>query len=158
MHIDLHQVMRQIIDQSLLGEASVHEQQTLREHLASCAACQDYLNACNRVVAGLGGFSFEIDPALQEKVLGSLTQRAQQLALSSKPRPMWWSYLAAILLTVCGSFVVARGSGLASAAFHLEPASLHAGVLALWIIPSLCFCLLFPVLHRLSTGAKGIFQ
>jgi anti-sigma factor RsiW len=147
MHVDLHQAMRQIIDKSLLGEASIHEQQTLQEHLASCALCQDYLDASNRVIAGLGGFSFEVDPALQGKVMESLTLRAQTLR-SSQPRPMWWNYLAALILTAAGSFTVAL----------FTPMSLRAGVFALWILPSLCFCLLFPVLHRLSTGEKGLSQ
>ncbi len=147
MHVDLHPAMRQIIDKSLLGEASIHEQQTLQEHLASCALCQDYLVASNRVIAGLAGFSFEADPELQARVMDSLILRAQQLQ-SSQRRPMWWNYLTALVLTAAGSFTVTL----------FTPASLRAGVFALWILPSLCFCLLFPVLHRLSTGEKGLLQ
>jgi len=59
------------------------------------------------------------------------------------------------VLTVAGSFTAARFSGLAGAVFHLEPEPLHIGLLALWIVPSLCFCLLFPVLHRLSVGGMN---
>jgi len=162
MQVDRHQEIRHIIDRSLVGAASSQEEQTLREHLLTCVACQEYLNASHQAIAGLGGFSFEVNPDLHGKVLAALTLRAQQLETKRvKQRPMLWSYLAALVLTVAGSFAAARFSGFAGAVFHLEPAPLHIGLLALWVVPSLCFCLLFPILHRLSQGwmnEKGLSQ
>lgn len=162
MQVDRHQEIRQIIDRSLVGAASLQEQQTLREHFLTCAPCREYLNASHRAIAGLGGFSFEVNPDLHGKVLAALSLRAQQLERDRiKQRPMLWSYVVALMLTVVGSFAAARFSGLAAAVFHLEPAPLHFGLLALWIVPSLCFCLLFPILHRLSAGwmdEKGLSQ
>jgi anti-sigma factor RsiW len=163
MHIDRHHEIHHIIDRSLVGEASSEEEQALREHLPGCSGCQEYLNASHRAIAGLAGFSFEVNPDLQGKVLAALTQRAQQLETKRvEQRTMLWRYLAAsIVLTVAGSFAAAQFTGVASAVFHLEPAPLHIGLLALWIVPSLCFCLLFPILHRLSVGwmnEKGLSQ
>ena len=162
MQVDRHQEIRHIIDRSLVGAASSEEKQTLREHLLTCVACQEYLNASNQAIAGLGGFSFEVNPDLHGRVLAALTLRAQQLETNRiQQRPMWWSYLAAFVLTVAGSFTAARFSGLAGAVFHIEPELLNVGLLAVWIVPSLCFCLLFPVLHRLSVGwtnEKGLSQ
>lgn len=162
MQVDRHQEIRHIIDRSLVGAASSQEEQTLREHLLTCAACQEYLRASNQAIAGLGGFSFEVSPDLHGKVLAALTLRAEQLETNRiRQRPMLWSYLAAIVLTVAGSFAAARFSGVAGAVLHVEPEPLHIGLLALWIVPSLCFCLLFPVLHRLSVGwtnEKGLSQ
>jgi hypothetical protein len=162
MQVDRHQEIRHIIDRSLVGAASSQQEQTLREHLLTCVACEEYLNVSNRAIAGLGGFSFEVNPDLHGKVLAALTLRAQQLETNRvQQRPMLWSYLAALVLTVAGSFTAARFSGLAGALFHLEPEPLHIGLLALWIVPSLCFCLLFPLLHRLSVGGmneKGLSQ
>jgi hypothetical protein len=162
MQVDRHQEIRHIIDRSLVGAASLQEEQTLREHFLSCAECQEYLNASHRAIAGLGGFSFEVNPDLHEKVLAALTVRAQQLETKRiQQRPIWWSYLAALVLTMAGSFTAARFSGFAGAVFHIEPEALHIGLLAVWIVPSLCFCLLFPVLHRLSAGwtnEKGLSQ
>jgi hypothetical protein len=162
MQVDRHQEIRHIIDRSLVGAASSQEEQTLREHLHTCLACQEYLKASNQAIAGLGGFSFEVNPDLHGRVLAALTLRAQQLETKRiQQRPMWWSYLAAFVLTVAGSFTAARFSGIAGAVFHIEPGPLHIGLLALWIVPSLCFCLLFPVLHRLSVGwtnEKGLSQ
>lgn len=162
MHVDRHQEMRHIIDRSLAGEASSQEQQALHEHLFACSACQEYGNASQQAIAGLGGFSFEVNPDLHGKVLTALTQRAQQLEIKrAERRPMLWNYLAAFLLTLAGSLAAARLSGFAVAAFHLQPATMHFGLLALWIVPSLCFCLLFPALHRLSEGRmleKGLSQ
>jgi anti-sigma factor RsiW len=158
MHLDLHQAVRQMIDQTLLGELSVPQQQTLQEHLAQCEHCTDYLENSRRVVAALGGFSFEVHPELQGKVMASLTQRAQELAIAQKPKPMGLIYLAALVLTIVGSIVVARLSALAVDALHLPPGSLQPGVVALWIVPSLCFCLLLPVLHLIGDGEKEISQ
>jgi hypothetical protein len=162
MPVDRHQEIRHIIDRSIEGAASLQEEQTLREHFLTCAPCQEYLNASHRAIAGLGGFSFEVNPDLHGKVLAALTLRAQQLETKRAERkPMLWSYLAALVLTVVGSLAAARFSGLAVAVFHLQPAPLHFGLLALWIVPSLCFCLLFPILHRLSEGwmnEKGLSQ
>ncbi len=162
MQVDRHQEIRHIIDRSLVGAASSQEEQTLREHLLTCAACQEYLRASHQAIAGLGGFSFEVSPDLHGKVLAALTLRAEQLETNRiRQRPMLWSYLAAIVLTVAGSFAAARFSGVAGAVLHVEPEPLHIGLLALWIVPSLCFCLLFPVLHRLSVGwtnEKGLSQ
>jgi hypothetical protein len=162
MQVDRHQEIRHIIDRSLVGAASSQEEQTLREHLLTCVACQEYLKASNQAIAGLGGFSFEVNPDLHGRVLAALTLRAQQLETKRiQQRPMWWSYLAAFVLTVAGSFTAARFSGIAGAVFHIEPALLNIGLLALWIVPSLCFCLLFPILHRLSVGwanEKGLSQ
>ncbi len=162
MQVDRHQEIRHIIDRSLVGAASSQEEQSLREHLLTCVVCQDYLNASHQAIAGLGGFSFEVNPDLHGKVLAAITLRAQQLEASKiERRPMVWSYLVALVLTVAGSFAAARFSGLAGAVFHLEPEPLHVGLLALWIVPSLCFCLLFPFLHRLSVvwmDEKGLSQ
>jgi hypothetical protein len=162
MQIDRHQEIRHIIDRSLVGGVSLQEEQTLREHFLTCAPCQEYLNASQRAIAGLGGFSFEVNPDLHDKVIAALAARAQQLETNRiKQRPMFWSYVAALVLTVAGSLAAAQFSGLAVAVFHLQPAPLHFGLLALWIVPSLCFCLLFPILHRLSAGwmnEKGLSQ
>jgi hypothetical protein len=162
MQVDRHQEIRHMIDRSLVGAASRQEEQTLREHLLTCAPCEEYLSASHRAIAGLGGFSFEVNPDLHGKVIAALALRAQQLEANRiRQRPMLWSYVAALVFTVAGSLAAARLSGLAVAVFHLQPEPWHIGLLALWIVPSLCFCLLFPVLHRLSAGwmnEKGLSQ
>jgi hypothetical protein len=162
MQVDRHQEIRHIIDRSLEGTASLQDEQALRDHLLTCAACQEYLDASHRAIAGLAGFSFEVNSDLHGKVLAALTQRAQQLETERvERRPMLWSNLAAFVLTVVGSLTAAQFSGLAVAVFHLQPATMHFGLLALWIVPSVCFCLLFPFLHRLSVGwmnEKGLSQ
>ena len=130
-----HQEIRRIIDSSLVGEASSQEEQVIREHLLTCVACQEYLDVSHRAIAGLGGFSFEVNPALHGKVLAAITLRAQQLDTKRvEQRPMLWSYLAALVLTISGSFAAARFSGVAGAVFHLQPAVLHFELVALWIV------------------------
>jgi hypothetical protein len=162
MQAEAHEPIRQIIDKSLVGATSLQEEQTLRQHLLTCAQCQEYLDASHRAIAGLAGFSFEVNPDLHGRVLASLSLRARQLeGIGTKQSTMWWSYVAALMLTVVGSLAASRFGGLAVAVFHLQPAPLHFGVLALWVVPSLLFCLLFPLLHRLGPGwmnEKGLFQ
>jgi anti-sigma factor RsiW len=167
MQSDLHQsdphtAMRQIIDKSLVGEASPQEQQTLRKHLLACAPCQKYASDSRRAIVSLNGFSFApfaTDPGLQAKVHASLALRAQQLQATQPGRRRIVAVsVIAVLLTIVGSFgALHLGSPLA-AALHLEPAAAQTGVVALWIIPSLCFSLFLPVLLLLrarSTNAKG---
>ena len=159
MQADLHNDMRQIIDKSLMGEASPQEQQELRKHLLACAACQKYASDSRRAIVSLQGFSFAADPALQAKVHASLDLRAQQLqAMQPGRRRILQVSIIALLLTIVGSFGALHVGSPLAALLHLEPAQMQTGVVALWILPSLCFSLVLPVLLLLvarSTNAKG---
>jgi hypothetical protein len=159
MQTDRHQSMRHIIDRSLADEISSREQQSLREHLHECAACQKYADDSRRAVAGLGGFSFAANPDLQGKVFAALAQRAQQLeAAQPGRRRIVRTCIIALLLTVVGSLAALHLGGPLAGLFNLEPSQAQAGVLALWVLPSLCFTLLLPLVLLLaarSTKAKG---
>jgi anti-sigma factor RsiW len=151
MQTDPHNEMRQIIDSSLVGEASPVQQQTLRKHLLACAACQKYANDSRRAIVSLNGFSFVADPGLTEKVHATLALRAQQLqAAQPNRRRILHVSIAALLLTVVGSFAALHMGNPLAAVLHLEPVEAQAGVLALWVLPSLCFSLLLPVVLLLS--------
>jgi anti-sigma factor RsiW len=151
MQTDRHQSMRHIIDRSLAGEISSREQQSLREHLHECAACQKYADDSRRAVAGLGGFSFAANPDLQAKVFAALAQRSQQLeAAQPGRRRIVRTCIIALLLTVVGSLAALHLGGPLAGLFNLQPSQAQAGVLALWVLPSLCFSLLLPVVLLLS--------
>jgi hypothetical protein len=154
MKTDHHATMRDLIDKSLVGDATPQEEQSLRAHLPACAECQAYLSASTRVIAGLGGFSFDVDPDLQAgleaKVLWSLKLGAQQLeAMRPSRRRMVWGCTAALVLLVTGSLIAFEFGNLAAGFLHLQPTQIQRILLALWVVPSLCFSLLFPVLPRL---------
>jgi anti-sigma factor RsiW len=159
---DPHQAMRQIIDKSLVGEASPQEQQELRKHLFACAACQKYASDSRRAIVSLNGFSFApfaTDPGLQAKVHASLDLRAQQLqATQPGRRRIAEVSILALVLTIVGSFGALRFGSPLAALLHLEPAQMQTGVVALWVLPSLCFSLVLPLVLLLSarsTNAKG---
>lgn len=159
MQTDLHDAMRHIIDKSLVGEASAPEQQELRKHLLGCAACQKYASDSRRAIVGLSGFSFAVDPGLQAKVHAALDLRMQQLqaAQPSRRRIVKVSIIA-LLLTIAGSLGALHVGSPLAAFLHLEPAEAQIGVVAFWILPSLCFSLFLPVLlllHARATNAKG---
>ena len=83
----------------------------------------------------------------------SLQQRAQEIeAKQPSRRRMVWGCVAALMLTAIGSFVAAQFGDLAAAAFHIEPAQVQFGLVAFWIAPSLCFCLLFLLMPVALTG------
>ena len=84
MRSDDHESFQRRIDETLAGEMAAVEEESLREHLGSCTQCQEYLAASTRVIAGLGGFSFDVDPTLQEKVYASISLRTQRIE-SSQP-------------------------------------------------------------------------
>jgi hypothetical protein len=154
MGSDRHEHFQHMIDESLAGP--VQDEQSLREHLQSCAPCQEYLAATNRVIASLGGFSFEVDPTLNAKVSTSLTLRAQQIkAAQPGRRRLVLACMFALMLTAAGSFLDLRVSGLIASVFHVQGMQIRQELIAFWIIPSLCLLLLFPILPLLSPAATN---
>jgi anti-sigma factor RsiW len=159
MQADLHNAMRHIIDKSLVGEASAQEQQSLREHLRACAQCETYADDGRRAIAGLSGFSFApfaTDPGLQAKVHAALDLRAQQLQTAQPGRRRILQVsIAALLLTIAGSFGALHIGNPLAAIFHLAPAQAQAGLFTFWIAPSWCFALLLPVLLLVSARSAS---
>jgi hypothetical protein len=151
MRSDDHESFQRRIDETLAGELAVGEEESLREHLRSCGQCQEYFAAGTRVIAGLGGFSFEVDPALQEKVCASISLRAQQIE-SGQPsrRRMALICITALLLSAAGSFIDLQFGGLIASVLDMQRTQMRHGLVAFWILPSFCFLLLFPILPLLS--------
>jgi anti-sigma factor RsiW len=151
MNIDHHESFKRVIDESLAGDISTEREQSLREHLDTCASCQEYLSASNRVIASLGGFSFEVDPTLNARVFASLRLRAQQVQAAQPSRLRWVLIsLAAVVLTMGGSFVDLQLGRLLASVFDIQRRQMQLGLLDFWIVPSLCVLLLFPLLPLLS--------
>jgi hypothetical protein len=149
MNNDQHETFRHLIDESLAGSISAEWEHSLREHLDTCAACQDYLSSSNRVIAGLRGFSFNVDPTLNARVLLSLRRHGPP------GRRRWaFSTVAALVLTIGGSFVDLRFGDLIASVFDIQRMQLRQGLLAFWILPSLCVLLLFPLLPLLAKAGS----
>jgi anti-sigma factor RsiW len=156
MQADLHNEMRRIIDSSLVGEASPVQQQALRKHLLVCAACQKYASDSRRAIVGLNGFSFAADSGLTEKVHAALALRAQQLQTTRPNRKRILQVsLAALLLTIVGSFAALHMGNPLAAILHLPLSQAQAGLLTFWIAPSWCFALLLPVLLLVSARSAN---
>lgn len=159
MKADHHETFRHIIDKTLAGEVNPQEEQSLRGHLQSCAPCQEYLSANTRIIASLGGFSFDVDPGLNARIHSALRLRAQQLeARQPSRRHLAWSFIIALILTAAGSFLDLQFGRLAAAVLHVQPLEVQRGLLVFWIVPSLCLVLLFPMLPALlaaNTNRKG---
>jgi predicted anti-sigma-YlaC factor YlaD len=157
MIADRHEPFRTMIDEVLVAGTSASPQPLLNEHLQSCAQCRDYLEASARVIASLGGFSFEVDPSLQAKVFDALTLRAQQPASAQfNLNRLAMICILAVALTVTGSFFDLTFGGLLASVLDLHRAHLRQGLLTFWIIPSLCLLLLFPMLPLLSSSKERI--
>jgi anti-sigma factor RsiW len=154
MPTERHATICNLIDKSLAGATSPAEEQSLCEHLATCAACAEYLEASNRAIAGLNGFRFEVDPGLESKVLASLAARARQMEAKHARRgaPGGWTWLAAVALTVAGSFAALQLGGIAASFLHIEPAQLQVGLTTFWILPSFFVCLLLLLLPATSSS------
>lgn len=154
---DSHEHFRNMIDESLVAGTSASAQPALNDHLGSCAQCREYLDATTRAIASLGGFSFEVDPALQAKVADAITLRAQQPEPARfTPNRLLMICLLAIALTVTGSFLDFKFGDLLASVLDLHSAGLQHGLLAFWIIPSVCLLLLFPLLPLLSRRRERI--
>jgi predicted anti-sigma-YlaC factor YlaD len=151
MNTDHHESFQRMIDESLAGVISAERERPLREHLDTCSQCQDYLSANNRVIASLGGFSFEVDTTLNATVFASLRLRAQQVQAAQPGRRRWALIsLAAVVLTMGGSVVDLQFGRLIAAVFDIQRTQVQQGLLAFWIAPSLFLLLLFPLLPLLS--------
>jgi len=155
MNIHDHESFQHMIDESLAGGIAGEREQSLREHLDTCAPCQEYLRASNRAIAGLGGFSFEVDPSLNAMVLASLRRPAPRLNTVQPDHRRWGLIgVVAVVLTMGGSFFDLQFGRLIASAFDMQRMQVQQGLLVYWIVPSLCVLLLFPLLPLLSkTGA-----
>lgn len=157
MKAERHEMFQQIIDNTLAGGVSPQEEKSLREHLIVCAPCREYLNSTTRIIAGLGGFSFDVNPELHAKVCASLKLRAQQLeARQPSRRRLAWGCIIALVLTAVSSFADLQFGCLLATLLHLQPMQVQRGLLAFWIMPSLPLLLLFPMLSMLSTSRTNL--
>lgn len=156
MGSDVHESIQQMIDEALAGRIEPLREESLRRHLQSCAQCQEYFTASTRVIAGLRGFSFEADPALQAKVCALMRQRAQQIeAAPPSRRRIAWISITALILTAGGTFLDLQFSGLIASALDIQRSQMRQGVIAFGIFPSLCLLILFPILLRLPAAGAG---
>jgi hypothetical protein len=147
MRSDDHESFQRSIEASLVGEVAIGEEESLREHLQSCTQCQEFLATSTRVIGGLGGFSFDVDPALQEKVCASLRLRVLQMESAQPSRwRMAWICIAALILTAAGSFFDLQFGGLIASVLDIPRTEIRNPLLSFWILPSLCLLLLFPIL------------
>jgi hypothetical protein len=157
MRSDDHESFQRRIDETLADDVAVGEEESLREHLQSCTQCQEYLAASTRVIASLGGFSFDVDPALQEQVCAAISLRAQQIE-SGHPsrRRMAWICMTALVLSGAGSFIDLQFGGLIASVLDMQRTQMRHGLVTFWILPSFCFLLLFPILPLLSRRKERV--
>ena len=155
MILDHHESFQRMIDESLAGAISAEKEQSLREHLATCAPCLEYLSTSNRVIAGLSGFSFEVNPTLNARVLAALKLKAQQdratqtgrrrfMRQHNEPFKLWAAFAGALSMSIAGSALVYQVAKMLTVPMHFDTAQVQAGVLVFWLLPSFCasLCLL----------------
>ena len=163
MILDHHKRFQTMIDESLAGGISGEKEQSLREHLATCAPCLEYLSASNRVIAGLSGFSFEVNPTLNARVLAALKLKAQQdRAAQQAPRrftrqhnvqfKVWAAFVLALSMSIVGSTLVYRLARLLTVPVYFDTAQVQAGVLVFWLLPSVCAALCLLAAPREKRG------
>jgi len=152
MNIDHHESFQRMIDESLAGAISAKKEQSLREHLSTCAPCKEYLSASNRVIVGLSGFSFEVNPTLNARVLAALRLQAEQVreTLAHDSGTMrqhtvqfknWAAFAVALSMSFVGSALVYQMVKRLAVPMHFDTAQVQAGVLVFWIMPSFCSAL-----------------
>jgi hypothetical protein len=145
MKIVHHESFQRMIDESLAGAISAEKEQSLREHLATCVPCQEYLSASNRVIAGLSGFSFEVNPTLNARVLAALKlHHTGTMRQHNVPFKIWAAFAVALSMSFVGSALVYQMAKRLAVPMHFDTAQVQAGVLVLWLLPSFCsaLCLL----------------
>ncbi len=157
MRSDSHEVFRHRIDEALAHGITAHEDQSLNEHIQSCALCKEYADVNARVITSLSGFSFEVAGTLQAQVYASIRLRAQQLEATQPNRlPVALITVLAVMLTATCSLIELQFGGLIAPVFALQREQMQRGLLAFWVVPSLCLLLLFPLLPLLSKRREKI--
>ena len=163
MNIDHHEGFQRMIDESLAAAISAEKEQSLREHLATCAPCLEYLSASNRVIAGLSGFSFEVNPTLNARVLAALRLQAEEgrgilardtgtMRQHSVPFKNWAAFAVALSMSFVGSALVYQVAKLLTVPMHFHTAQIQAGVLVFWLLPSFCSALCLFAAPRENRG------
>jgi hypothetical protein len=155
MSIDHHESFQRMIDESLAGAISAEKEQSLREHLFTCDPCKQYLSASNRAIAGLSGFSFEVNPTLNARVLATLRLQAEQVRVIPAHHTgtvrqhnvqfkNWAAFAVALSMSFIGSALVYEVAKRLAVPMHFDTAQVQAGVLVFWLLPSFCsaLCLL----------------
>ena len=155
MNIDHHESFQRMIDESLAGVLSAEKEQSLRAHLSTCATCREYLSASNRVIVGLSGFSFEVNPTLNARVLAAIRLQAEEgrgilardtgtMRQNSVPFKNWVAFAVALSMSIVGSALVYQMAERLAVPMQIVSAQLRASVLVFWLLPSLCaaLCLL----------------
>ena len=142
MNIDFHEGFQRMVDESLAGTISAEKEQSLREHLSTCVTCQEYLSASNRVIAGLSGFSFEVNPALNARVLAALKlHHTGTMRQHSVPFKNWAAFAVALSMSIVGSALVYQVARVLTVPMHFGTVQVQAGVLVFWLLPSFCSAL-----------------
>jgi hypothetical protein len=152
MNIDHHESFQRMIDESLAGVSSAEKERSLREHLSTCAPCKEYLSSSNRVIAGLSGFSFEVNPTLNARVLAALNLQAEQVPAAQPGRrrlmrqhnvrfKVWAAFAVALSMSIVGSALVYQVAKLLTVPMHFDTAQIQAAVLVFWLLPSFCSAL-----------------
>ena len=64
--------------------------------------------------------------------------------------------MAALMLSAAGSLIGLQFGGLIAPVLDMQRTQLRHGLVAFWILPSLCFLLLFPILPLLSRRKERV--
>ncbi len=155
MNIEHHDTFQRMIDESLAGVLPAEKEQSLREHLSTCDPCREYLSSSNRVIVSLSGFSFEVNPTLNARVLAALRLQAEEgrgilagdtgtMRKHSVPFKNWAAFALALSMSFVGSGLVYRMAERLAVPMHFVTTQVQVGVLVFWLLPSFCaaLCLL----------------
>ena len=144
MESDQHAFFQHRIDTLFVDGFAPAEDPPLRDHLAECSACQQYLDTGTRLLSSLSDLHFDLDPDLPRRIHSALETRAQQQqARVPRVQRIVPVSLAAVLLTLIGSSLELTLSHLAASLFHLQRSSLQHDVMNFWILPSSAWCCSF---------------
>ena len=95
MESNSHQRARFLAGEARISGIAPQDALWLRSHVADCAECAQYEEEVEGVVRGLRSFAFDIDPAMNQRILDAAAGRVRQ----PMPAP-WWALAAAVVLVV----------------------------------------------------------
>jgi hypothetical protein len=135
---------RELIDRSFVEEVSEGERQLIHAHIRDCDGCKRYVELTARTIRGLREFTFTREPDSNAQVLEILAHHAGTMRQHNVQSKIWAAFAVALSMSFVGSALVYQMAKHLAVPMHFDTAQVQAGVLVLWLLPSLCsaLCLL----------------
>src|SRR3954470_19598754 len=140
--MDCEKRFRELIDRSFVEEVSEGERRLMYDHIRDCDGCKRYVELTARTIRGLREFTFRSEADSSAQVFEVLAHHTGTMRQHNAQFKIWAAFAAALSMSFVGSALVNQMAMRLAVPMHFDTAQVQAGVIVLWLLPSLCSALL----------------